>query len=106
MEATVDVWNNSDWQHCWNCWLWKNWSVILTYLISVAIQSLSSCIYDTCMYPFPCPSTNLNFIVFTIGIAVAQRLAPFGVARFLYCDVHGKSESGMIGNFLHSLVLS
>ena len=33
--------------------------------------------------------------MFPLGIAVAQRLAPFGVARFLYCDVHKKSESGM-----------
>ncbi|XP_078366111.1 glyoxylate reductase/hydroxypyruvate reductase-like [Oculina patagonica] len=28
-----------------------------------------------------------------IGIAVAQRLAPFGVSRFLYADVHKKSEN-------------
>ncbi|KAK2566154.1 Glyoxylate reductase/hydroxypyruvate reductase [Acropora cervicornis] len=28
-----------------------------------------------------------------IGIAVAQRLAPFGVARFLYSDVNKKSEN-------------
>ena len=28
------------------------------------------------------------------GVAVAQRLAPFGVARFLYADVHKKPENG------------
>lgn len=28
-----------------------------------------------------------------IGIAVAQRLAPFGVSRFLYCDVNKKPQS-------------
>lgn len=28
-----------------------------------------------------------------IGVAVAQRLAPFGVARFIYADVHKKSDS-------------
>lgn len=28
------------------------------------------------------------------GVAVAERLAPFGVARFLYADVEKKPENG------------
>lgn len=40
---------------------------------------------------------NSQFIelLFFLGVAVAQRLAPFGVARFLYSDVNKKSENGV-----------
>ena len=33
--------------------------------------------------------------MFSLGVAVAQRLAPFGVSRFLYSDVNKKSENGV-----------
>ena len=36
-------------------------------------------------------SCNLSY---PSGVAVAQRLAPFGVARFLYADVEKKPENG------------